>query len=355
MNPIPLSRRSFLETSAGLAAGALLPLAPRKKLKLGFDNFAVRAMGWKAPQLIDHAAALKVDVLLISDLDAYDTHDEAHLKDVKKKADDAGLQLLAGTGGICPTSSTWKNKWGTPEEHLKLTIRLAKALGSPVARCYLGRGEDRAAEGGIDRHIAEVVKVFKAVRSIALDAGIKIAIENHAGDMQSWELVSLIEEAGKDFVGAMIDPGNAVWALEDPLHHLEILGPYTICSSVRDSAIWDSPNGAYVQWTAMGEGQVDWKTYFERWQVLCPETSVNLELISGFSREFPFLKPDFWKPWPKVRTHEFAKFVAMARKGTARQPFKPEGDRKKAEQEYQKNELEKSVRYCKDVLGLGLK
>jgi hypothetical protein len=34
----------------------------------------------------------------------------------------------------------------------------------------------------------------------------------------------------------------------------------------------------------------------------------------------------------------------------------PEGkDRKVAEQEYQKAELERSLKYCKDVLGLGLK
>jgi 3-oxoisoapionate decarboxylase len=337
----PVNRRQFLAVSAAFAAAGTASAAPRRaKLKLGFDNFSIRTMGWKAPQLIDHAAALKVDTLLLSDLDVYDSHDDAHLRDVKKKADDAGIELHAGTGSICPTSSTWKNKWGSAEEHLKLTIRVAKALGSPVARCYLGRGEDRAQEGGIERHIAEVVK---------------IAIENHAGDMQGWELAGLIEEAGKDYVGCTIDSGNATWALEDPRQNLEALGPYAVSSGIRDSAIWDSPNGVQVQWTAMGEGQVDWKAYFARWAELCPNTPVQLEIISGFAREYPFLKPEFWKPWPRVRANEFAKFVAMGRKGTARTPFKPEGDRKRAEQEYQKAELERSVKYCRETLGLGLK
>ena len=40
------------------------------------DNFAVRAMGWKAPALIDHAASLKLDALLISDLYAFESLDE---------------------------------------------------------------------------------------------------------------------------------------------------------------------------------------------------------------------------------------------------------------------------------------
>jgi hypothetical protein len=47
----------------------------------------------------------------------------------------------------------------------------------------------------------------------------------------------------------------------------------------------------------------------------------------------------------------------MAKIGKPRDPFKaPEGkDRKAAEQDYQKSELEKSIKYCKDVLGLGMK
>src|SRR3989449_9221414 len=97
----------------------------------------------------------------------------------------------------------------------------------------------------------DTIKVCQACRKEALDAGVKIAIENHAGDMQAWELVNLIEEAGKDYVGANMDSGNATWAMEDPLTSLEVLGPYAVTTSLRDSAVWESENGATVQWTAM--------------------------------------------------------------------------------------------------------
>lgn len=340
-------------------AAARIALKPRKrpKLKLGFDNFSIRAMGWKADQLLDYAAKQKVDTVLFSDLDVYKDHADATLAEVRKKADDLGIEIQAGTGGICPTSGMWKNTWGTPAEHLKLTIRVAKAMGSKVARCFLGRGEDRKMEGGIERHQAELIKVCKAVKSFAIDSGVKIAIENHAGDQQAWELVRVIEEAGKDYVGATLDSGNATWALEDPAVNLEILGPYAVSTGIRDSAVWESANGATIQWTAMGDGQVDWKAYFARFAELAPGCPVQLEIISGFNREFPYLKDEFWKPWPKVRGHEFARFVAMAKKGKARDAWKaPAGeDRKKADQAYQLAELEKSLRYCREVLGLGLK
>ena len=252
-----LPRRSFLRTLT--AAGAATALAPLRaqdegdkalitktppKIKVGLDNFAVRAMGWKAAQLLDFAASLKCDTILISDLDAYESLDDAYLRDVKKHADGLGIEIYAGSWSICPTSKAFKNKWGTADEHLALGIRVAKALGSPVFRVILGTGEDRKTEGGIRARIADTVRVLKAGEKAAKDAGVKIAVENHAGDMHSWECASLIEAAGRDFVGCNIDSGNAAWTLEDPLDVLETLGPYTICSSLRRLELPSGPSSA---------------------------------------------------------------------------------------------------------------
>ena len=357
-----LSRRDFVATTAAAGATLLASGLPaiaqsKSRIKLGIDNFAVRAMGWKAPALIEYAASLKTDSLFITDLDAFENTDDNYLKGLRNQAADKGLQIQLGTWSICPTSKAFRSNRGTAEEHLALGIRMAKALGSPVLRVVLGNGEDRKSEGGIEARIGDTVKVCKALRSQALDAGVKIAVENHAGDMQAWELVTLIEAAGKDYVGANMDSGNATWTMEDPLASLEILGPYVLTTSLRDSAIWESVNGATVQWTAMGEGNIDLKKYFERFAVLCPNVPVHIETISGFNREIPYLKADFWNAWPKARAVDFAKFMALAKKGKPRDPYKaPEGkDRKLAEQEYQKGEVERSIRYCKEVLGLGPK
>lgn len=343
------SRRYFLKTTA--AAMLTAPLArateTEKKLKLGFDNFSIRAFGYKAAELIDYAATLKVDCLLISDLDAYENHSETYLSDLKKKATDLGISLYAGTGGICPTAHRFSDKWGTAEEQLKLTIRVAKALGSPVARCYQGFAEDRKSPGGIKARNKDTLAVLKNVRSFAIDHGVKIAIENHAGDMQARELRDLIEEAGKDFVGCTIDSGNATWALEDPMENLEILGPYTVCSGIRDNMVWKDENGAQVAWTALGEGQIDMKAYAKRFAELCPDAPFVMEIISGFARSLPYLKPEFWTGYEDTPSPSFAKFIALAEKGKAIPPFKPEGEKKPAEQAYQKAELERSIAWCK--------
>ena len=61
-----VSRRIFLAASLAAAAtqarGANAAVR-RRGIPLGFDNFAVRALGWNAPQLVDHAAHGQIDTL----------------------------------------------------------------------------------------------------------------------------------------------------------------------------------------------------------------------------------------------------------------------------------------------------
>jgi 3-oxoisoapionate decarboxylase len=370
------TRRAFLQSATLASAAACLTsgrpdasiavAAPREhgtastdalsSHKLGLDNFAVRAMGWKAPQLIDYASSIGADALFITDLDAFESFDAAYLTSVKDRAASKSIQIHAGTWSICPTSKAFRPKWGTAEEHLALAIRVAKGVGSPVIRVVLGTWEDRLTDGGIARHMEETAKVCRACRSRAEDAGVKIAIENHAGDMHSTELVRLIEAAGRDYVGVNLDSGNACWTLEDPIDSLETLGPLAITTSLRDSAIWKTERGARVQWTAMGDGDIDLHAYFARFAELCPGIPVHIETISGGSREFAYLQPDFWKAWPEMPAKRFAQFVALAERGKPREPWSPpQGEeRAKAEQAYQRAEIEKSLRYCR-TLGIGVR
>jgi hypothetical protein len=209
-----MQRRQFIKKSvlalpAAIGAGSLVwptrgtSAVSKKNIKLGFDNFSIRSLGWKAPQLIDYAASLNVDTLLLSDLDVYESLEKDYLEKIRLQAKRAGVELQAGTGSICPTSSRYdESRLGKAEDHARLLIRTANYLGTPVARCYLGSRQDRFGDGGIYRHIEETVKVLKAVEREATDANVKFAVENHAGDMQAWELVSLIEGAGSHFVGA---------------------------------------------------------------------------------------------------------------------------------------------------------
>jgi sugar phosphate isomerase/epimerase len=357
-----MNRRRFLQVSSAAAvlAATHRSLAAAGSAKpsigLGMDNFAVRAMGWKAPALIDHAAALKLDALLISDLDAYDSLEDAALREVRRHAEAAGVALYAGSWSICPTSKAFKKNWGTAEDHLRLGIRVAKALGSPVFRVVLGTLDDRKTEGGIRARIADTVAVLKACRADAARAGIKVAIENHAGDMHSWELVDLIKAAGPEWVGANIDSGNAAWTLEDPMDVLENLGPYTICSSLRDEQDLGHARGRS---RAMDRCRRRRDRLEKVRRALGRAVSADphhdrdhLRLAARVPVQTAGILAALRSPARGARP-----FRGVGEKGHALQPFKappgPEG--KIATQEFQKAELAKSISYLRNTIGLGLK
>lgn len=204
-------RRNFIKTAAAtgaaLACGALPSPAndtapsPRRNIKLGFDNFSLRAWGWNAGQFLDYAAAQKLDVMLFSDLKVYERHEEGYLRQLKAKADKLELEIQVGTFSICPTSKVVTKDYGTPEEHLTLALRIAKTLGSPVLRCVLGNAQDRKADGGIERHIETTVKVLRNVRTRAVDAGVKIAVKTRTGQYGSIVL-HVFDENGEEVAWA---------------------------------------------------------------------------------------------------------------------------------------------------------
>ncbi len=319
--------------------------------KLGLDNYALRSLGWKARQILDHAASLKLDAVLFSDFDVYESLAADHLRDLKRRADDLGIQLYAGMLSVCPSSVIFDPRRGTAEEQLRLCLRIAKTLGSPVARCVLGKVEDRRSPGGIAVRMAETLAVLRAVRGEALDTGIKIAVENHAGDMNSTELLELVDAAGRDFVGATLDTGNALWALEEPMTALETLGPVTVCTGLRDSYLWETPEGATLQWTSVGTGLVDWPAFFRRFAELCPQAPVIIETISGRPIFLPMLRDFFWDAYPRATPATLAAMLRLARAGEPREPFNPPAgeDGQRATEQHQLAELERSVRHCRRV------
>ena len=82
MNHLPYSssttRRNFLKTVAvsGMAAAAspLSSIAAHHKsagVKLGYDNFAVRAMNWMVEDHLKYSEKLGIDSLFMSDLDHF--------------------------------------------------------------------------------------------------------------------------------------------------------------------------------------------------------------------------------------------------------------------------------------------
>ncbi len=330
-------------------------------MKLGVDVFSLRFNEWDAFGYLDYAKRIGLEVVMFPDPDFFESLEDAYLARVKSHADSLGLALEVGMYSCCPTSTSFSDRRGTAVEQVSTMLHVAEVLGSPVMRTLLGSNADRRTEISLATHVANTVSTLQAVRDQAMDLGIKIAVENHAGDLLGYELKALVEAAGPEFVGVCIDSGNPLWMGESPYVTLAHLAPYVVMSHIRDTAVSPHPQGAVVQWVAMGDGSTDIARWSKLYQEQCPATNFTLEIITSLPpKVLNYLDDSYWTAYPELPAAEFAQFLQMVHNGTPyTQPLLTANwgnmppEVKVAIAQDQRSQLEKSVRYCREVLGIG--
>ena len=340
-----MQRRDFLAA----AGGAPLMAYEGAPVKLGVDLFSLRTQGWSPFEYLDYCAKWGARVVHFSEIRFLGGLEDGHVREVGDHAKKLGIEVEIGMRSVCPTSKLFDANAGTAEEQLTRMIRAATIANSKIVRCVLGSMEDRKTRP-IEQHIEATAHVLRNVKSRVVDAGLKIAIENHAGDMQGRELLSLIQQAGPDFVGACLDSGNPLWTLEDPHLTLETLASYVLTSHIRDSYLWDTPQGTAVRWVRMGDGNVDIAGYVKRYVQKCPGRALSLEIIVTGPRVFAWKTPEFWDGYRTVPAWEFSRFLALAAAGKPQPPMPPVPREQAAELE--RADFEASMRRTKEMLGL---
>lgn len=338
-------------------------------MRLGIDSYSLRWQGWDAFQLLEYSAQLGLDNVHFSERGNLASLEEGYLKALRSQADELGLTVEIGMGSFDRHAASFRPEYGSGERQLSDMLRAAKVVGSPVVRCFLGTQADRLGPVPIQQHVEECVRTLKAVAPLARDLGVKIAVENHGGvDLLARELRALVEEAGPDYVGACLDTGNPAYAAEDPVVAAEVLAPYVVTSHVRDTRVWAVPEGAMAQWAPLGQGNVDLRRILEILGEHAPQAPVDLEVITCIGPKLiPYDDPtsDFWRMYPDMLARDFVRFVALAQRGkpepldqlalppTSREL--PEGELGERFRAQQRRHFEESVRYARDVLGIGEK
>ncbi len=307
-----MNRRQFLATSALMANAAAQTRPP--SIKLGIDLFSIRNQNWTPFQYLDYCAKQKARVVHFSETRFLGSLEPANLRAIHEHAQRLNIEVEIGMTSICPISKTFKPELGTAEEQLTRMVDAAPLVGSKIVRSVLGSAADRD-PGPLTKHIEATVKVIRSVRSRLLDKNIKVAIENHAGDMTAPELEMLVREAGPDITGVCLDSGNPLWTLEDPHYTLETLHPYVLTSHTRDTMVWNTPDGADVTWVRMGQGNVGIRDYMLRFAELCPGKALSLESIVFGPRPYPWRKREFWRTYQDVQAASFSRFLTIAETG----------------------------------------
>jgi sugar phosphate isomerase/epimerase len=313
----------------------------------GVDIYSLRSQGWTPFEYIDYCHRWGAAAAHFSELRFLGGLEPAHLRRVRDHAERCGMRLTIGMRSICPTSRLFQPSAGSAEEQLSHAIDAAAIAGSPFLRAVMGAAVDRFGPVPLEAHIENTVRTLRAVRSRCADVGIRIAVENHSGDMQARELKMLIEEAGSDFVGACIDSGNPLIALEDPHLALEILAPFVLTSHIRDTAVWATPEGAAVAWVRMGEGNIGIEAFIRSYLHSCPGRDLCVEtIVWDKPRIFPYREESFWSAYQSVPAWQFVRFTRLVEKGKPYDFRPPASDPVARERE----DFETSMRYMTSLL-----
>ncbi len=328
-------------------------------IPIGLNTYCLRGLKWNDAQLLDYAASLKLDAVFLQDSLDPAAMEPAHWKEVREHADRLGLHLETGGAAILPRNA---EDFAPQVARLRKNIERAKIMGSPIVRALLAGDRAHFPPGTVEQHIETAIRQLREVRQQALDAGLKIAIENHK-DLHAWETRAVIEGAGTDFVGSYLDTGNPVFIFEDPMTTIETLGPLAVSVHLRDSCVYEVARGAAVQWVVLGDGVNDFRQIVQKVREVCPPVYIYIKPITGRPPVvMPYLDPEIWKVYPRMRGSDLARFIALAKCG---HPYDgrmvveeipgtktpPEYEQALATQ--QKADMERSVEYAKKALDLG--
>jgi sugar phosphate isomerase/epimerase len=341
-----MDRRTFMLAGAAAALHASRASAWRAAaVELGSIDGSVGGNSFTPVQFLDYLASIKLTWAMISVPQAV-LADEAALRQIREHADRLGIRLQYAHGTVCPSARSFNAQNGTLEEQVARSLKASQIFGASCMRCVLGGDPERPQ---IEMHLENMVKAVRGLRSRILDSGVKLAWENHGGDVQSREMKAAIEAIGPDVMGVCLDSGNPVWMLEDPHAVFETLIPYTITSHVRDSAVWKVPEGIAVRWVNMGEGNVDIDGWIKKFIEAKPGMPIIFEnLVSGNPRVHKIYDQAFWTNWSKMPASELSRFLAVAEKGKPT-PAVPRPAGKTAGQQ-RIEDLETCVRYTRNLL-----
>lgn len=326
---------------------------------IGLNTYCLRALRWNDAQLLDYCAQLRLNAVFLQDSLDPQAMDPAHWRAVREQAARLNLHLETGGGGIFPKTP---EAFPAAVESIRQNVARAKAMGSPLVRCVMAAERAALPPGPVEQHIDTMVKLLRTVRSQVMDAGLKIAIEIHK-DLQGWEHRMMIEAAGPEFVGTYLDTGNPVFVMEDPLTTIEEVGRHALTVHLRDSVVYETPRGIAVQWVPLGEGTIDFQAVLAKVREQCPPVYVYIKPITGRTPQvLPVYDRDFWKMYPRARAADFARFLALARRGQPYDrnmviedlPGRPTPPQFLAAIQYQQREhMERSIAYARQTLGLG--
>lgn len=181
--------------------------------------------------------------------------DPGYLQEVGAAARTAGLYLEYNF-------SMDRGGFGIGIQHdLEGAIATARHLGADIVKVGMELRRPRPVAASrfhpaVMDQMSQVAGLLKAAAPQAAEHGIRLAVENHC-DSFSEEILWLLDRVNNPVVGACIDTVNALHVTEDPMSAIVNLAPRAFTNHFRDDRIEFQRWGFKLVGAAVGEGDID--------------------------------------------------------------------------------------------------
>jgi 3-oxoisoapionate decarboxylase len=208
---------------------------------------------WDIFGLLDEAKKLGLEGLHVTAADLGSTAD-AHLKDVRKAAEERNLYLEYNFS--LDASSYDDRLTNTMEEG----IAIAEKIGSDIAKISMDVHRPHPVCGSafhpeVIPQLERIAKLALNAAPVAQNAGVRLCMENHT-EAFSDEVIWVIHRVNHPFVGACVDTNNSLMVGEDPLTAIRKLAPLAFTNHFSDHRIFFDQYGCRITGVAAGTGDV---------------------------------------------------------------------------------------------------
>lgn len=202
------------------------------------------------------------------------------------------------------------------QQDIEAGVTVAHRIGADVAKIGMNITRPRPVAASkfhpdVKQQLKNVLDKIRRALPHVEKTGVKLALENHT-DAFSEEVLWLLDQIDHPLVGACIDTVNALHVTENPITAIRNLAPRAFTNHFRDNKIIIEPWGFRLTGAAVGEGDLDMETAYELISANPAVQRINIELDLDCPRD------------------DMQAALAMEQAA-----------------------LERSVAYCRNVLGIG--
>jgi len=238
-------------------------------------------------------------------------------------------------------------------EGFEQALKVAQDCGASAARIVMLGGrryETFDALEPFQMFAARSWRSLELAEPIAKKHRFQLAIENHK-DWRAPEMVAMMKRISSEYVGVLVDTGNSISLLEDPIATAEAYAPYAMSTHIKDMGVEEYPDGFLLSEAPLGEGFLDMARILQILAQAKPGLRFTLEMITRDPLQIPCLTPKYWATMPETPARDLAAMLGLVRRNLSKKPLRRiTGLSREQQVEYEDRNVRRCLAYSRNTL-----